>query len=225
MEYKLSGEQHSTSLRGGTTKQSITEENAEQQTIPTEVKERSFFQFKGKYIFTPVKSGLMIIDIRRAKQRILYEQFLENLNNHLHETQQDIFPQTVELAPVDYTLLESVLPELAQIGYDIRPFGNNTVVVNGQPASAPKMNAKELLDELLYLLHENANDLKTQRQEKLALSLAKAAVRSSTETLNNFEVQTLVDALFACKEPSLSPEGKPTLQMVTNEELDKRFLR
>ena len=184
----------------------------------------SFFHFK-KYIITPVKSGLMIIDRKRAQQRILYEHFLQNLTNHEHETQQEIFPQSVTLTPVDYTMLESVLEDLTQLGYDIRPFGNYTVVVNGQPASAPAMDAKQLLDELLNSLQENASDLKTQRQEKLAFSLAKAAVGNSHEPLNNFEMQALVDKLFACKEPTLSPTGKPTLQILTIDEIDKRFLR
>jgi len=202
------------------------EREPEQMTMPNDATaERAFFQLKGKYILTAVKSGLMIIDIRRARRRILYERFLENLTNHLPEAQQEIFPQTVELAPVDYTLLESVLPELTQTGYDIRPFGNNTVVVNGKPPAAPRMNAKELLDELLHRLHENANDLKTQRQEKLAAALAAAAAGCSAEPLNTFEAQALVDTLFACKEPTLSPEGRPTLQLLTNEELDKRFGR
>ncbi|MDR3133925.1 MAG: DNA mismatch repair endonuclease MutL [Prevotellaceae bacterium] len=180
---------------------------------------------KGKYILTPVKSGWMIIDRRRARQRILYERFLQNLWRNLEETQQEIFPQTVTLPPADYVLLESVLEDLAHTGYDIRPFGNNTVVVNGQPASFPPMDAAQLLEELLHALHENTADLKTQRQEKLARSLSKAAAGTAAEPLNMPEAQALVDNLFACKEPSLSPEGKPTLQIITVEEIDKRFLK
>lgn len=187
--------------------------------------ERAICQLKGKYILTPVKSGLMIIDRRRAQQRILYERFLQSLTYPSQETQQEIFPQTVTLSPVDYALLESVLDDLMQTGYDIRPFGNNTVVVNGQPASLPAMDASQLLEELLYTLHENAADLKTQRHEKLALSLAKATAGTSDESLNMFEAQALVDNLFACKEPALSPENKPTLQIITIEEIDKRFLK
>ncbi|MDR3350807.1 MAG: DNA mismatch repair endonuclease MutL [Prevotellaceae bacterium] len=186
---------------------------------------RSICLLKGKYILTPVKSGCLIIDCRRAQQRILYERFLQNLTHPLQETQQEIFPQTVTLSPVDYALLESVLDDLTQTGYDIRPFGNNTVVVNGQPASFPAMDAPQLLEELLHTLHENAADLKTQRREKLALSLAKAAAGTSGEPPNMLEAQALVDNLFACKEPALSPEGKPTLQIIAMEEIDKRFLK
>jgi DNA mismatch repair protein MutL len=187
--------------------------------------ERSICRLKGKYILTPVKSGLMIIDCRRAQQRILYERVLQNLTDHVQETQQEIFPQTVILSPVDYTLLESVLDDLTQAGYDIRPFGNNTVVVNGQPASLPAMDAAQLLEELLHSLHENTAGLKTQRHEKLALSLAKAAAGTSAEPPNTSEAQALVDRLFACKEPALSPEGKPCLQIIGMEEIDRRFLK
>jgi DNA mismatch repair protein MutL len=201
------------------------EEQAAQLSIENWLPERTFVPLKGKYILTPVKSGLMIIDRRRAQQRILYERFLQALTNRSQETQQEIFPQTVALSPVDYTLLESVLDDLTQTGYDIRPFGNNTVVVNGQPASVPAVDATQLLEELLHTLHENAADLKTQRKEKLALSLAKAAAGNANEPFANFEAQALVDNLFACKEPSLSPEGKPTIQIITTDELDRRFLK
>ncbi|MDR0582186.1 MAG: DNA mismatch repair endonuclease MutL [Prevotellaceae bacterium] len=201
------------------------EKTPEQLSMERFTTERAICQLKGKYILTPVKSGCMIIDRHRAQQRILYERFLQNLTHPQQETQQEIFPQTVTLPPADYVLLESVLDDLTQIGYDIRPFGNNTVVVNGQPASFPAMDATQLIEELLYTLHENAADLKTQRHEKLALSLAKAAAGTSDEPLNMFEAQALVDNLFACKEPALSPEGKPTLQIITIEEIDKRFLK
>ena len=201
------------------------EKTPEQSSMESFATERAICRLKGKYILTPVKSGCMIIDRHRAQQRILYERFLQNLTHPQQETQQEIFPQTVTLPPADYTLLESVLDDLMQIGYDIRPFGNNTVVVNGQPASFPTMDATQLIEELLYTLHENAADLKTQRHEKLALSLAKAAAGASGEPLNIFEAQALVDNLFACKEPALSPDGKPTLQIITMEEIDKRFLK
>jgi DNA mismatch repair protein MutL len=201
------------------------EKTPEQLSVGDFAGERAGCQQKGAYIFTPVKSGWMIIDRRRAQQRILYERFLRNLMHPSQETQQEIFPQTVTLPPIDYTLLESMLDSLTQIGYDIRPFGNNTVVVNGQPASLPAIDAAQLLEELLLTLHENAADLKTQRHEKLALSLAKAAAGTSGEPLNTSEAQALVDNLFACKEPALSPEGKATLQIITMEEIDRRFLK
>ncbi|MDR1681394.1 MAG: DNA mismatch repair endonuclease MutL [Prevotellaceae bacterium] len=187
--------------------------------------ERACVQLKGKYLLTPVKSGLMFIDRRRAQQRILYERFLKNLSAPGTEVQQEIFPQTVVLSPVDYTLFETVADDLKQIGYDIRPFGNNTVVINGQPASAPAVDAAQWLEDLLAVLHENADDLKRQRQEKLAVSFAKAAAGNAREPLTPLEAQALIDSLFACREPALSPEGKPTLQIVSMEEIDRKFLK
>jgi DNA mismatch repair protein MutL len=201
------------------------EQEPEQLTTGNRMPGDSLLQLKGRYLLTLVKSGLMVIDCRRAQQRILYERFMENLTHHLQETQQAIFPQTVPLSPVDYALLETVFDDLKQIGYDIRPFGNHTVVVNGQPASAPAVEATQLLEDLLGALHENAGDLKTQRKEQLAFSLAKAAAGRSCERLNAFESQALVDSLFACKEPALSPDGKPVLQMITMDEIDRRFMK
>ncbi|MDR0667477.1 MAG: DNA mismatch repair endonuclease MutL [Prevotellaceae bacterium] len=193
--------------------------------LPTAPAERPLLQLKGRYILTAVKSGLMLIDRRRAQQRILYERFLKNLTHPLQDAQQDIFPQTVTLSPVDYTLFETVADDLKQIGYDIRPFGNHTVVINGQPASTPVIDAAQLMDDLLASLHENAGGLTLQRQEKLALAMAKAAAGNTRDPLTALEAQALIDGLFSCDEPSLSPEGKPTLQIITMEELDRRFLK
>ncbi|MDR2362072.1 MAG: DNA mismatch repair endonuclease MutL [Prevotellaceae bacterium] len=187
--------------------------------------ERPLIQWRGKYLLTPIKSGLMLIDCRRAQQRILYERFLDNLTDAVQDIQKEIFPQTVTLSPLDYDLFETVADDLTQIGYDIRPFGPHTVVVNGQPASAPAVDAAQWMEELLAALHENADDLKRKRQEKIALALAAATVGRSHEALTSFEAQALIDHLFACREPALSPEGKPTLQIIPIEEIDRRFLK
>ena len=184
----------------------------------------NYIQLKGRYLITTVKSGLMFIDSHRAQQRILYERFLNKLENHLHETQQEIFPQTIELSPMEYTLLEEVSGELKQLGYDIRPFGNNAVVLNGQPDGIPSTDAKTLIASLLHELQEKTDGWREQRQKKLAASLAKAA-GSFKEHLSQEQAQTLIDALFSCQSPDITPDGKPTLHLLLLSDIDKKFLK
>jgi DNA mismatch repair protein MutL len=94
---------------------------------------KKVLQLKQKYILTPVKSGLMVIDQKRAHERILFEKFMEVLKSDSVASQQQLFPQTIELNPADAELLKSILPDLMSLGFDIRNFGKNTFIINGTP--------------------------------------------------------------------------------------------
>jgi DNA mismatch repair protein MutL len=185
----------------------------------------SFIQLKGKYMLTPVKSGVMVINIRRAQQRIYYEHYISRLANHKHESQQQIFPETIELRPEDYLLLESVFDELHLLGYDISAFGNNTIAVNGLPATLSNIDINEWVDILIQELRNSSVKLKEQRQTTLAASLAKTAAGYSSETLTSDEAQALIDRLFACETPAICPAGKPVIHIISIEEIDKKMLK
>jgi DNA mismatch repair protein MutL len=185
----------------------------------------SFIQLKGKYLLTPVKSGVMLIDIRRARQRIYYEQYIRRLANHQHESQQQIFPETVTLRPEDYLLLETVFDDLHLLGYDVAPLGNYTVAVNGLPADLGAVDVQEWLQILIDELHQASASLKERREATLAASLAKTAAGYSTETLEPEEAQSLIDRLFDCETPAVCPAGKPVIHLIAIEELDKKMLK
>jgi len=184
-----------------------------------------FIQLRGKYLLTPVKSGVMLIDIRRARQRIYFEQYIRSLANHQHESQQQIFAETITLKPEDYLLLEGMFDDLQLLGYDISAFGNNTIVINGLPADLSRIDTHEWIEELLAELHEAAPRLKEKRQHTIAASLAKTAAGQSSEALNPEEAQALIDTLFACENPAISPSGKPVTHIISLEELDKKLLK
>jgi len=184
-----------------------------------------YIQLRGKYLLTPVKSGVMVIDIRRARQRIFYEQYIRLLANHQYESQQQIFAETITLKPEDYVLLEGMFEELQLLGYNISAFGNNTIVINGLPADLPPVDIHEWIEELLSELHEVAPRLKEKRQNTIAVSLANTAAGHVAETLNPEEVQTLIDTLFACENPAINPSGKPVTCIISLEELDKKLLK
>jgi DNA mismatch repair protein MutL len=189
------------------------------------VNHQSFLQLRGKYLLTPVKSGVMVIEIRRARQRIYYEQYIRLLANHQHESQQQIFAETITLKPEDYLLLEGIFDDLNLLGYDISAFGNNTIVINGLPANLPPIDIREWIEELLAELHEATPRLKEKRQNTLAASLAKTAAGHSSEMLNTEEAQALIDTLFACENPAICPSGKPVTHIISLEELDKKLLK
>lgn len=189
------------------------------------VTQQPSIQVRGKYLLTPIKSGVMVIDIRRARQRIYYEQNIQRLANHLHESQQQIFPETVELSPEDYLLLEGMFDELRLLGYDLSAFGNNTIAVNGLPANMPAVNISEWVNNLLAELHDATARLKEKRQHILATSLARTAAGYAPETLHPEEAQALIDQLFACENPAISPSGKPVTHIITLDELDKKMLK
>ncbi|MDR0737717.1 MAG: DNA mismatch repair endonuclease MutL [Prevotellaceae bacterium] len=185
----------------------------------------SFIQIKGKYLLTPVKSGVMLVDIRRARQRIYYEEYILRLANHQHASQQQVFPESVELRPEDYLLLEPVFDELRLLGYDMAALGNHTIAINGLPPDLAGVDMQEWIQTLLEELHHIAAQLKEHRQTTLAASLAKTAAGYAAETLKPEEAQALIDRLFACETPSICPAGKPVMHIIPIEELDKKLLK
>jgi DNA mismatch repair protein MutL len=185
----------------------------------------SFIQVKGKYLLTPVKSGVMLIDVRRARQRIYYEEYIRRLANHQHASQQQVFPETMELRPEDYLLLEPVIDELRLLGYDIASLGNHTIAINGLPPDLAGIDAQEWIQALLEELNHTSAQLKENRQTTLAASLAKTAAGYAAETLKPEEAQALIDRLFACETPSICPAGKPVIHIIPIEELDKKMFK
>ncbi len=184
---------------------------------------RSFLQFKNKYILIPVKSGIMIVNYARAYERILYEDFIRNMNEPGSISQQVLFPVTFELNPVDLNLLLDVSDELTAIGFDIQPFGGQSVIVRALPASVDANDPKVLIEELLEQLKNETPDLAVQYKEQVAKSAARVSSLAFARPLHDAEVQGLIDRLFACREPQTTPGGKPVLTILQMEEIEKRF--
>ena len=176
-----------------------------------------------RYIVTPVKSGLLVVDIRRARQRIYYERYLEKIAEQQPVKQQSLFPVTVTLNAEDcLTLLEQ--PDLvSRLGFDIQDFGGNTVVVNGLPEGYPisEEQVKTCLDQLIAALRDDTS-LEDQRH-LLAARMAESAAASGAGSLHAEEAQLLVDQLFACREPNLTPEGRRCFTILTFEDLEKKL--
>ena len=176
-----------------------------------------------RYIATPVKSGMMVIDIRRARERIFYERYLEKIAEEQPVRQQTLFPVTVRLSAEDYlAVLEQ--PDLtARLGFDIQDFGGNTVVVNALPEGYPseEEHVRSCIDSLAAALKDDSS-LEDQHH-LLAAKMAASAAACTPAAFRTSEAQLLVDQLFACREPKLTPDGRKCMTIITFEDLEKKL--
>jgi DNA mismatch repair protein MutL len=153
--------------------------------------------------------------IRSNIQCILY---LIALDNNPVASQQKLFPKTVILQPADEQLLNEMLAEIRALGFDINSFGKNTFAVNGVPAELNHYNEQDLIMQLIEG-YKNQQSASLNKKEKVARVLAKRASTKSGTTLNNEEMNTLIDELFACKEPNYAPDGKACLTTMNIQQL------
>jgi len=185
--------------------------------------ERKFFQVKNKYIICPVKSGLMIIDQKRAHQRILFERFLEKLNQEHGVSQTEMFPVEIELNPADIFVLKEIEDDISLLGFNIQHPGQNTILITGLPSDSSSSDPVEILEILLEAYKQTKSDAATGIKEKIAAAMAEASAIPYGKSLLKNEMEDMFDALFACKAPNYSPKGNPVINILTLEEIDKRF--
>ena len=185
--------------------------------------ERQLFQIHNRFILSQIKSGFMLISQQAAHERVLYERFLQQLQSHSGVSQQSLFPQSVTLNSADFELLKELLPDVRALGFDIREFGKNTVVVEGIPADLNNVGEEQLLEQLLEGFKNNLAILKLDKRDNLARSLARnAAIKTGTK-MSLEEMNLLIDQLFACQMPNLALNGKPVISTFTLTELIERF--
>jgi DNA mismatch repair protein MutL len=185
--------------------------------------DRQVFQIHNRFILSQIKSGFMLISQQAAHERVLYERFLQQLQNHSGVSQQSLFPQSLTLNGSDFELLRELLPDIRALGFDIREFGKNTVVVEGIPADLNNVGEHELLEHLLEGFKNNLSILKLDKRDNLARSLARnAAIKAGTK-LSAEEMNLLTDQLFACQMPNVALNGKPVISTFTLNELLERF--
>ena len=181
------------------------------------------YQLHRKFILTQTSSGLLIINQQRAHQQILFEQFIFELNRNTAETQKLMFPKTIELNNSDFELIREVLNEIKNIGFDIEVFGKNTLAINGLPIGVEEGNCEKIIEEFIEQIKNNANEISANNKNALAMSLARSSSIKNGRKLSSEEMNTLVDQLFACENPYHSPNGKPIIIKINEEELNQRF--
>lgn len=182
------------------------------------------FQLHNRYIVTHLKSGFLLIDQQAAHERILYEQYLRQLQDNKAASQKTLFPVTLELPPADIELMISMMDELTALGFELESFGGNSLIVQGVPADlAGKQSEVALLEELLEQYKGNL-DLQLSGRESLARALARSAAVKRGQPLDVPEMRSLIDQLFACEQPRTAPNGRRSYLPFELDELDRRFL-
>ncbi len=179
------------------------------------------YQYKGQYVMTAVKSGLMIIDQHRAHVRILYEEYLRQMERKEGCSQKLLFPEVVELPPSDAVILESVLPEMERLGFDLSNLGNGSFAVNGIPTELEGVNMDVLLHQVVASAAESSSKVGADIYQSLALCLAQHAAIPYGQILGNEEMENLVNTLFGCSNVNYTPDGKIIICILKQQEIDQ----
>lgn len=182
-----------------------------------------YLQFKGRYILTSVRSGLMLIDQHRAHVRVLFDRYMEQIRCGKGLSQGVLFPEIVQLPPSEAALLEALLADFEAVGFELSALGGGSYAIQGIPAGIEGLNPVELVRSMVINALEKGNDVKEEVQEQLALTLARASAIVYGQVLTQQEMTTLVNDLFATLTPSYTPDGRPVLSTIREEEIDKLF--
>jgi len=191
-------------------------------TLSDEPVQKKPFQVHNQYIILQMKSGLAIIDQHNAHERILYERYLKRLDSQEHLVQKQLFPITLQVSKDKQAIFDSLQEELKQLGFDIQSFGGTTYVANGLPAGMEESSLQRIIDVLIEQ-YSNSHDLKITKNEKLAIAMAQSTSIKKGKELSPEEIDRLIDDLFACSIPHISPTGQKVFITYELSEIERQF--
>lgn len=177
------------------------------------------YQYKGRYIMTAVKSGLMIIDQHRADIRIRYERYMQQLADTPSSSQRMLFPEVLELAPSEAALMEDMLSALTAVGFELTPLGPASYAINGVPAGIEGLNPSRLLQNILASSVPVGPDT-LSLNHRVALGLSRQAAIPYGQQLSNDEMDMIVNSLFACENVNYTPDGKAVLCILPQSDIE-----
>jgi len=176
-----------------------------------------------KYVIKQVKSGMMMVDIELANERILYEKYKGQMQNKSGSSQRCLFPQTIELNPADHALVLELKNEIELLGFEFEDFGKNSIVVNGVPVELNHTSEKELFEGLVEQFKFNKSELSLDTKENVVRAISKRASARISLKNNSLEMNTLIDRLFACNQPNYTSSGSPTFIILELEKISEFF--
>ena len=188
-----------------------------------EDKSPSHYQYKGSYIMTAVKSGLMIIDQHRAHIRILYETYLRQLAEHKMHSQKVLFPEMIQFAVSDQIRLNQILPEMNELGFQLDDLGGGSYAINGVPSGIEGLNILALINDMVASAMESGTSAKDEIDQSLALSLARNAAIPQGQVLSSLEMDNIVNELFACSNVNYTPSGEPIIAIMKQTDIEHLF--
>lgn len=204
------------------------------QSVPLPVEESSqigkepdtkIWQLHNRYIFCQIKTGVMIIDQHVAHERVLYERAQDVMEQNVPNSQQLLFPQKVELRPWEYDVFEEIREELYRLGFNLRLFGSRTVMVEGVPQDVRPGTEVTILQDMISEYQSNASKLKLEKRDNIAKSYSCRNAIMAGQKLSLEEMRSLIDNLFATREPYSCPHGRPVIVKFSLDQLDRMFGR
>jgi len=181
------------------------------------------YQLQKKYIINPIKSGMLIVDQSRAHQRVLYEQFLTSMTIHQAASQQLLFPLNLYFSSVEMELISELKESLKTTGFVFEETNDEHVVISGLPVNISESEVSSVLEQLLSDLQDGIPENSFSQNDSIAKSMAKSLAVKTGAYLTEKEQENLINGLFACKDPNVSPFQKPTFITMGVEDLDKKF--
>jgi DNA mismatch repair protein MutL len=176
-----------------------------------------------RYLVIRLRSGLLIVDQQAAHERVIYERTLGFLETGGGFCQQLLFPQTIDLTASQYALVDLLMDSLKRVGFDLAPFGGNTIVVSGVPAEISAGDIKSLFLDVIDRYDEQRESLTDAGHERLARSVARCSAVGSKTRLAQAEMRSLVDQLLVCESPRTAPDGRRTMITLGEDELARWF--
>lgn len=183
----------------------------------------STLQLKNRYILSPSKSGLMVIDQHRAHIRILFDRYLDLARLGALASQRIIFPEAINLTPTQNVILESIVDTLNASGFDLSFLGNNSWAVNGAPSVLGDANAAEVVIKMIDEVAETGEDIRESLYEKMALSMARAAAIKPGQALSSADMEHIISDLFKLSTPNYTPDGRLVMSIIALDDIARMF--
>lgn len=191
--------------------------------LPEDEISTHYYQYKGQYIIVASRSGLMIVDQHRAHIRVLYDKYIRQITNRPAATQGCLFPDLIEVTAQEQELMETILPDLQHIGFDIVSLGTGSYSLNGVPADVDAASAKKIIQEILNSLQEGVEKDAEEYRKSIALSMAQQTSIVTGQALSSEEMDCLMSSLLQSSNPNSTPNGKTIIKVITDYELSKLF--
>ena len=179
------------------------------------------YQYKGRYILTSVKSGLMVIDQARAHCRVLYERYLAQMTTHEGKAQKVLFPEVVQFPMSDDVLVKKLQSQFSELGFELDDLGRGSYAINAIPADLDGINPVMLVQDMVADAKTEGVSSVDEIKRSLAHSLAKAAAIPYGQVLSNEEMETLVNNLFSCQNVNYAPDGKSVLCIIPQQQIEQ----
>ena len=199
----------------------VTSSLFEETEVEQEVKRT--YQIHKKYIVSPIKSGMVIINQKRAHERILYEEFLTSMTVKQASSQRLLFPLELYFSSSEIQLIAELQLALENLGFIFDAIHDDSIIISGLPITISESQASIVFDDLLTDLQDGIPANSFSQNDTIAKSMAKSLAVKTGTYLTEKEQENLVHNLFACKEPNVSPFQKPTFITMSVEDLDKKF--